>query len=257
MNILGKFRKKGSQWDDMLNNVDYKDLQKRIANYFYSLKTDAESKGMVCYFKKEILNAGTKFVENPCYASAVKLMEADPKLIPEVLTMKSINEISKAIITASLVGSECVKPLIKLSDEEKKFAEVYVIYEFLYFFVHIAMRSAVSLLTSEQIKKLQDLLGPVIVATTVNTFFQHEYKEMMTKMERQFYENMNNAHVEYSSLDDLSTSSSLLIKLGENVAEQCGDPMNKTIPLMIGTSTVNSLKEIDFDRLIVEAKKVL
>ena len=67
-------------------------------------------------------------------------------------TTKPLGDVGLAIVKASHTCSEALKPKFKIADaKEKQQAEIYVLYEFIYFFMHLTMRSACNQLTEQQL----------------------------------------------------------------------------------------------------------
>ena len=86
--------------------------------------------------------------------------DTQPKVQRET---KPLGDIGLAIVQASQTCWKTLKPEINVANtKEKQRAEVSIFYEFLYFFMHLTMRSAFSRLTEQQIKRLQGYLGPLI-----------------------------------------------------------------------------------------------
>lgn len=177
---------------------------------------------------------------------------------------KPCSEIGKAIIKASYTCSQHLKPMLNFStDKEKQEAEIWVFYEFIYFYMHLTMRVAFSLLNPDQLDKLQEYLGPLISSTAIDSFFAHWPDDLKEKMTSEFYEKLNTAEIDYStSKDFLSrenpfTGDSLFSKLARNVAELSGNQMNPAIIMSIMAHSVEAYTEMKLDLLINEAAKVL
>ena len=110
-----------------------------------------------------------------------------------------ISDISLAIVKASHACAEQANSILNIPDEkEKKEAEILMFYKFLYFFMHLTMRSAFSQLSKEQIASLQGHLGPCISSIAVDSFFAHWSENLKEKMRNEFYEKLNDAELEYS-----------------------------------------------------------
>jgi hypothetical protein len=179
-------------------------------------------------------------------------------------TTKPLGEIGIAIVKASQTCSQALKPMLNVANEkEKQEAEIYVFYEYLYFFMHLVMRSAFSQLTEQQIEGLQRYLGPVVSSTAVDSFFAHWPENLKENMKTDFYVKLNDAEVEYSNYKELFskepplTSNSLFSKMARNVAELSGNPMNPEILVFVISSAVDAYKTMNLDSLVREAGKVL
>jgi hypothetical protein len=86
---------------------------------------------------------------------------------------------------------------------------------------------------------------------------------LKVKIRSEFYDNLNNAELEYSTSKELLsnenplTGDSLLSKLGRNVAQLSGSPMNPTTMTLVIGWAVDAYKEMNLDSLVQEASKVL
>jgi hypothetical protein len=173
-------------------------------------------------------------------------------------------DIGVAIVKASHTCSQALKPMLNVADaKEKQQAEIYVFYEFIYFFMHLTMRSAVSQLTEQQIVGLQGFVGPLISSTAVDSFFAHWPENLKEKIRSDFYSKLNDAEIEYSTCKEFLskesplTGNSLFSKLARNVAELSGNPMNPaTLVFVIGTA-LEAYRAMNLDYLVREAGKVL
>ncbi len=170
---------------------------------------------------------------------------------------RPLAEIGMAIVKASDYCFKEMKPFIDDTDEKRKQErEIYVFYEFIYFFMHMTMRYAFGRLSEPQITKLQGFLGPIIVGTAIDSFFFHWPEDLKGKMRSEFYEKLNNAEIEYSSSKELLskdkpfTGDSLISKLSRNVTQLISDNMNPaTMTAVVGVST-EALIDVKLDQLI-------
>jgi hypothetical protein len=154
--------------------------------------------------------------------------------------------------------------MLDIPDEKKKKeAQILVFHEFVYFFMHMTMRSAFEQLREQQIEKLQSYLGPLISSTAVDSFFAHWPEDMREKIRDEFYEKLNDAELEYSTCKELLseknplTGDSLFTKLARNVAELSGNSMNPAILMLVITSGVDAYKGLKLDALVKNAGEVL
>ena len=175
-----------------------------------------------------------------------------------------IRDIGLAIITASNNCAKEIQPFISAkNDKQKQETAIYIFNEFIYFFVHMTMRSSFSILSDQQMQKLQKLLGPLIIEVAIDTYFIHWPEDLKSKMSSEFYENLNDAELEYSksrelfSKDNPLTSDSLFSKLARNVTELSGSSTNP-LTMTYGISvSIKEFKEMKLDQLISKASKVL
>jgi hypothetical protein len=105
-----------------------------------------------------------------------------------------------AITVAASKAQEHLGPALGFSSTSKPSEpQILLMYEFLYFFSHLVLRTAVSEgLTESKIKKLQAFLGPWIVWTAVNGFFHHWPEHLKKKMSGEVYNRLNDAEMEYA-----------------------------------------------------------
>lgn len=179
-------------------------------------------------------------------------------------TTTPLGVLGMAMVNAAWTCAQAVKPMIKIvGEEEKQLAEIYVFYEFVYFFMHLTMRSAFSQLTESQIGRLQAYLGPLISSTAVDSFFPHWPEALKEKIMADFYSKLNAAEIEYSECKELLskehplTGNSLFLRLARNIAALSGDPTNpETLVSVIGFA-VDAHKTMNLDSLVWEAGKVL
>jgi hypothetical protein len=182
-------------------------------------------------------------------------------------TTKPLGEVSLAIIRAAHTCSEAYKPLIHVADvKENQKAEIYVFYEFIYFFMHLTMRSAFAQqLTEQQIGKMQSYLVPVISSTAVDSFFAHWHEDLKKNLRSEFITKLNNAELEYSTCKEFLskgikgafTGNSLFARLARNVADLSGNSMNPVALSFIQDGAVNAFTTMNLNSLVQDAGKVL
>jgi hypothetical protein len=179
-------------------------------------------------------------------------------------TTKPMEDIGTAIIKASSDCYQQIESNINAANEKDKMeAQFLVLYEYIYFFMHLTMRTASTYMTEQQIKHLQGFLGPLISATAVESFFAHWPEELKEKIRNEFYDNLNNAELEYSTSKEMFsdknplTGDSLLAKLGRNISEKSGNSMNPVAITIIMRSALEAYKEMKLDLLVQEASKII
>ena len=171
---------------------------------------------------------------------------------------KPLGDIGLAIIKAAYNCFTAIKPLINApNDREREQLEVYVFYEFIYFFMHMTNRSAFSKINGQQIQKLQEVIGPVIAETAINTFFNHWPNEYKSRITSEFYEKVNITELEYSKSKELFskekpfTGDSLFSILARNVAELTGNsPLDSAIMVPIFEVSTKEFTEMKLAELI-------
>ena len=179
-------------------------------------------------------------------------------------TLKPLGNLALAIVKASKDCANQIHTMLDIPNvEEKKEVEILVFYEFLYFFMHMTMRSAFAQLREQQIEKLQSYLGPLISSTAVDSFFAHWPEDMKEKIKDEFYEKLKDAELEYSMCKELLseknslTGDSLFSKLARNVAELSGNSMNPAVLTLVITSAVDVYNGLKLDVRVKKAGEVL
>ena len=179
-------------------------------------------------------------------------------------TLQPLGNLAIAIAKASQDCAGQMKPMLDVPDgKEKKEAEVLVFYEFVYFFMHMTMRSASVQMTEQQIQKLQGYLGPLISSTAVDSFFAHWPEDMKKKIRDEFFDKLNDAEMEYSACKELLseknplTGDSLFSKLARNVVELCGNSMNPAVLTLVISAGADAYKGLQLDTLVKNASKAL
>ena len=181
---------------------------------------------------------------------------------------KPAADIGVAIVEAANNCTQSLKPMFKVpegADEKspENYPEMWVFYEFLYFFMHLTMRVADRILSEEQIRTLQNFIGPVIASTGVDSFCGHWPTDLKEKIKAEFYSKLNNAEIEYSKCKELLskesslTGNSLFSKLAWNVAELSGNPMNPGTIISVITTAVAAYKAMNLDSLLQKASEAL
>lgn len=112
---------------------------------------------------------------------------------------KPLGDIADLIINASDNCRGAIKPLIKGSDDQAKLSsEMYIFFEFIYFFMHVTLRVAKSKLNDQQLEKLMEYLVLLIPKTAIITFIGHWPEDYKSKATSEFIDNLNKAELEYS-----------------------------------------------------------
>lgn len=191
-------------------------------------------------------------------------LEAENAKLREQLLIQKVGLVGLAIVKASQACSEMLKPMLNIADEkEKQQAEIYVFYEFIYFFMHLTMRSAFSQLTEQQIARLQDFLGPLVSSTAIDSFFAHWPEDLKDKMRSEFLTKLNAAELEYSTCKELFskgsplTGNSLFSRLARNVAELSGNSTNPPVLVLIIDAAAEALETMSLDSVVRDAGNFL
>jgi hypothetical protein len=166
-----------------------------------------------------------------------ELRTADPKMGP-------LYAVSLTIVTAAWETYQRLAPVLKFSNEEPKPRQAYLLYELVFFFSHVTLRSAVAGgLTDAQIKKLQGYLLPSLSTVAVKTFFGHWSEDLKNRIRSEFCDNLNAAEVDYAPCRDLLSkepleSDTLFGRLGLRAAAAWGEPLNPVVMVAVKTSAI-------------------
>jgi hypothetical protein len=194
------------------------------------------------------------------------LAETQKRVEKEVAPTKNL---CLAICQASVNCRDAVKDRIDAPTEAKRLElEVYVFYEFLYFYMHMAMRSTFGQLTEEQLRKLQSFLGPLVSSAAIDSYFGHWPDELKKKMRGEFYDRLNDAEVEYAEATRFDSSEqrdkrltqklqALFMKLGSNVSNLSGHSEHDLAMIVsVSEVAINEWTKMSLDNLVAEIKKV-
>lgn len=137
-------------------------------------------------------------------------------------------------------------------------------YEFLFFFTHLAMRSALSKLGNDKRIKLQDLLGPILVDSTTEAWFGHWPEKLKNGIRDDFFTNLNKAEFEYAQYKGLSPATgqspkgTLLWELAKNIARLSGYENNPEVILYCIDIVINHFNDLEkIENLVVHVGKKL
>lgn len=134
---------------------------------------------------------------------------------------------------------------------------VQVQYEFLFFYTHLVMRSALSKLGNDKRIKLQDLLGPILVNLTTEAWFGHWPEKYKEGIKNDFIHNLNVAEMDYSECkggllvkDQPFSENGLFSRLAMNIARLSGHENNPATILKCITIGVDKFAEMKLNLLI-------
>lgn len=170
------------------------------------------------------------------------LVPADRDVPPAIMSwfhsimQPPIIQLAQAIAKSAF---SCAQQL-KVHINEKRFATVkerndqyvYLVWEYLFFFMHICAMKAQRRLGAERALALCDELSPCIVGHTIEMLFGRIAEDAAERVEKDFLEELNRAEALYSECkeimirNDLVTDKGVVNLLGLRVAEACGSPSN-------------------------------
>lgn len=176
-----------------------------------------------------------------------------------IWSMTPFRALGLAIIQAADQCRERMKPF------DTTDIEMYVFYEFLYFFMHMTDRAADSQgFTNEQIEKLQQGVYPDVITAAIDSFMLHWAEELKARFRSEFYDNLNSAEIEYSTSKELMSKEwkplsgqSLLAKLSRKVAAKMDKGHNPEVLMQATRVALEKLKEADLLKLVGDTKSIL
>jgi len=134
--------------------------------------------------------------------------------------------------------------------------QMLTLYELLYFFAHLTLRTAVGKgFSAGQVKKLQGYLGPLLASTAVDSFCLHWPEDIKAKIRGEFYEKLNDAEAEYAechgliSSDDPLDRNTLIGRLATNCA-QLWERSDRFATMAIAYAAIQSFKAMELEKLV-------
>ena len=190
----------------------------------------------------------------------------------------ALSNLSEKVFENSLLCAESLRKDLeeKYGKDTKEFHLKFtmVLFEFMYFFLHLTNRSAFKQLGEEKRSKLLDELGPVLVNAVTETLFGHWPQNLKDGIKRDFYDNLNNSEIEYGSctqlflkLEDDTTilkkiesgkkSRSMIGQLVDNLSRVIKGDINTNpfFGLQISTLVIDILKKKEIDPLVLAVSK--
>lgn len=126
------------------------------------------------------------------------------------------------IFESSVLCAEKLKPYIeeKFKKDSKEYHQKYieVLFEFLYFYLQLNDRIGFQELGYEKQQKLDDVVGPLVVDPMIKTVFYNWPSHLQEGIKKDFYENLNNAQIEYSKCKALMVRDEEDISYADKVA---------------------------------------
>ena len=189
----------------------------------------------------------------------------------------AMSKLSKKVFEKSLLCAETLKPDLeeKFGKDSKAFhsRNIAVLFEFMYFFLHLADRYAFAQLGPERRNRLVDELVPPTISATIETCFVRCPKNLKDGMERNFYSNLNNAQVEYGGCKEIllkpeddtpilekmsgAKSKSMVGQLTDNLSQIIEGEINRDLmfTMTIWGVVIESLRKKEIQDLVSEASK--
>jgi hypothetical protein len=179
-----------------------------------------------------------------------------------------MGKVGSAVIRAATNCRDAVKNEIEADTEKKrKELEIFIFYEFIYFFMHMAMRASAVQLTDSQILKLQSYLGPLVSAVAIDSYCAHWPDDIKKNMNREFYEKLNQAEIEYAECTRSNTGDkteeaakqrlqALFWMLGTNVSQLArNDSKDIAIVSLVCQTAIDQWSRMELSTLIADIKE--
>ena len=181
---------------------------------------------------------------------------------------KPFGAVSLALIQASTNARDQVKPIIKASNEKDRVErEIYVFYEFIYFFMHMTMRQAFAALSAARLEELQTYLGPLISSVAIDSYFAHWPEDRKQRMIGQFYDKLNETELEYTECTQFETDlegeertkaklKALFMRVASNVAALAAEnEKDITVVAPLVTTVFSEWKNMKLDALVADVAR--
>jgi hypothetical protein len=117
-------------------------------------------------------------------------------------------------------------------------------------------RQALQKLGHARMASLQEQVGPLVVTSVIETFYEDKPERDKDEIRAVFYDNLNRAELGYSNCKELISSQdpfskeALLSRLAWYVANLCPDPCNKPLILSIVESAFKKWRELSIDNVL-------
>lgn len=184
-------------------------------------------------------------------------------------------KLSKKVFEETFLCTEALKPDLerKFGKDTEEFNSKYipVMFEFMYFFLHLTDRYAFGQLGEERRNKLVEELVPTTIAIIIEVYFAKSPKHVKEGIEKELYNNLNNAQLDYASCkelllmpeDDTKTLDKLLSGAkSKSMVGQLTDNLSQVIegqittdpffPMLISEVVIASLKKKELQILVSE-----
>lgn len=177
-----------------------------------------------------------------------------------------VSDLTHAIVDTSYKCGQKFKELIdeKFGKDSKEAMTrwVQVQYEFLFFFTHLTMRSALSKLGDDKRIKLQDLLCPILVNSTTAAWFGHWPEKYKKGIKNDFIHNLKISEMDYSECkggllvkDQPFSENGLISRLARNIARLSGYENNPEVIMQCIEISVKKFADMKLDKLIDSVEK--
>jgi hypothetical protein len=143
-------------------------------------------------------------MENPLrtdrnYEAEAKAIMRDAELRTERV-LRPIGAIGFSIIQGSTNCRDAAIKLIKSEDPNERLEkEIFLFFEFIYFFMHWTLRSAFERIDQTKLKLLQDFLLEIVPPAAIDSYFAHLPIDAKNDLIDEFVERLDKTEVEYGT----------------------------------------------------------
>jgi len=182
--------------------------------------------------------------------------------------MKPLGALGRTILLTSEKCRDGVKPWILASDAKGRHrVEMIAFYEFVFFFTHLTMRFAFTVMTETEDKHLWKHLLKYVGAVSVDATFESMPDDFRKRMITEFCENMHRAEVQYvkcaptgdifsgAKAEQERNLDALFMTLGDNVASAIGRKGDSGLKLKIATLAIEQFASLHLLRLVLDFKR--
>jgi hypothetical protein len=183
------------------------------------------------------------------------------------LTQPAINQLAQAIVESAFSCAEQLKPQINeehfATVKERNDQYVYLVWEYLFFLMHVCSMKAHRRLGGERGLALCNELSPHIIRPMIEMLFGRIAQDVAERLKEDFFEELNRAETLYSECkeimirNDLLTDKGVVNLLGQRVGEACGRPSNPIVLTLAQGAGVNGWTNMHLGELIDAVEKEL
>ena len=155
-----------------------------------------------------------------------------------------MDKVARQVLWASYACQDAVEELYDGDSADNKInQQISILYEFVYCYLHLTMRTAFGLLTHPQIVKLQNHIGIVISTGIIESYFASASVTTKFEMTREFFKNVDQAELEYTDIaaspqgetDEEKAANqlaSIFMRLGFRIAQFSDQPIDLSLRLV-------------------------
>lgn len=179
---------------------------------------------------------------------------------------RPLGAITLAIVQASTNCRDAAKKFCADEDtSENHEKEVYLFFEFIYFFMHMTLRKCFRRVPQSRLRLLQDFLLAMVPATAIDSYFAHWPDKLRNDLTDEFIKRLDEAEVEYGTCTPDGDVSRILALLADNVVEILGREKTDVSSLRgLFETVVNELEGmglnghiLDFEQLTISKQEEL